>query len=69
MVRGRLVQRNDAPVDPNDYANPRAQRLAARDFNLSWVESLQDDNRIVAGKWWSPADHGQGNGIDGGRHR
>ena len=59
MVRGRLVQRNDAPVDPNDYANPRAQRLAARDFNLSWVESLQDDNRIVAGKWWSPADKGQ----------
>ena len=59
MVRGRLVERNRAPVAPDDYADPRAQRLAARDFNLSWVDSLQDDNRIVAGRWWGRSDHGK----------
>jgi putative ABC transport system permease protein len=60
MVRGRLMAVNDRAVNPEDYANPRAQRLVEREFNLSWAERLQDDNRIVAGRWWQSADQGQG---------
>ncbi len=56
MIRGRLVRINDEPVDPDAYADPRAQRLAAREFNLSWSDRPQADNRIVAGRWWDAPD-------------
>jgi putative ABC transport system permease protein len=55
MVRGRLVRINDQPVNPAAYADPRAQRLAEREFNLSWGLQPQTDNRIQAGHWWSGA--------------
>jgi len=60
MVRGRLTALNGRPVGPEDYANPRAQRLVAREFNLSWADALQEDNRILAGRWWNADDRGQG---------
>ncbi len=58
MVRGRLVAIGDRRVAPEDYADDRAQRLVRREFNLSWAERLQEDNRIVAGQWWTGAQHG-----------
>jgi putative ABC transport system permease protein len=58
MVRGRLMAINDKAVNPDDYDDSRAQRLAARDFNLSWAAEPGSDNRIVAGRWWSSAEHG-----------
>jgi putative ABC transport system permease protein len=59
MVRGRLMAINNRPVGPESYTNPRAQRLVEREFNLSWAEPLQDDNHIVAGRWWQKGDRGQ----------
>lgn len=59
MVRGRLVAINDKPVRPDDYTHARAKHLAAHDFNLSWSAEPGSDNRIVAGRWWSPAEHGE----------
>ena len=59
MVRGRLTALNGRPVAAEDYASPRAQRLVEREFNLSWASQLQEDNRIVAGRWWSAAERGQ----------
>jgi putative ABC transport system permease protein len=53
MIRGRLTQINDDNVNPDDYDDPRATRLAAREFNLSYADKMQEDNRLVAGKWWS----------------
>ncbi len=55
MVRGSLTHINDRPVVPEAYASPRTQRLAAREFNLSWGTQLQSDNRITAGRWWPDA--------------
>ena len=52
MVRGRLMKINDRIVGPDDYEDDRAQRLVAREFNLSWADQLQEDNKIVSGKWW-----------------
>ncbi len=55
MVRGRLVSINDKPVTASDYKDQRAARLIEREFNLSWMERLPQDNRIIAGEWWQGA--------------
>lgn len=52
MVRGRFVEHNARAVQR--YDDERAQRLASREFNLSYIEALPAHNRIVAGSW--PAD-------------
>ena len=53
MVRGRLTAINDRAVHPDDYTEPRARRLADREFNLSWAKTMKPDNRLVAGRWWN----------------
>lgn len=59
MIRGRLVSINDIPLDTSRYQDDRARRLAEREFNLSWADEMQTDNRIVAGRWWTAAESGQ----------
>lgn len=51
MIRGRLVGINDQEITAKRYED-RAQRLVAREFNLSINEELPHDNRIIAGRWW-----------------
>ncbi|MCH9670216.1 MAG: ABC transporter permease [Gammaproteobacteria bacterium] len=53
MIRARLKSVNDVAMDPKRYADPRAQRLAGREFNLSHSQSPSPGNRIIAGQWWS----------------
>ncbi len=55
MIRGRLIRIAGREVKPTEYENPRAERLATREFNLSYGEKPQPDNRIVAGDWWPDA--------------
>ena len=59
MVRGRLTAVNGEPVAPEQYADPRAKRLVARDFNLSWSKQVPHGNRLVAGQWWRLGTHRQ----------
>ncbi len=59
MVRGRLLRIGDRPVRAADYDSPRARHLVTREFNLSWAAQPAPHNRIVAGRWWTPAEHGQ----------
>jgi putative ABC transport system permease protein len=58
MVRGRLVQIGDRQVSAADYADERARRLIEREFNLSWAERMQSDNRLAAGEWWTDSNRG-----------
>ena len=60
MVRGRLVSLNGRPVQPSDYADERTRRLVDREFNMSFTADLPSDNRILSGRWWTPADKGAG---------
>jgi len=62
MVRGRLIAINDHPIRPNDLTEPRARRLVKREFNLSWATRLPEDNRIIAGRWWSTGE-ASGDGL------
>jgi putative ABC transport system permease protein len=52
MIRARLVEIAGRPVDPSSYPSARAQRLAAREFNVSHADRPQTDNRVIAGRWW-----------------
>jgi putative ABC transport system permease protein len=52
MYRARLLAIGGRSVNPDDYEDPRARRLADREFNLSSALALKADNRIVAGRFW-----------------
>jgi putative ABC transport system permease protein len=61
MVRARLLAIGGKAVSAASYPeDERAQRLIDREFNLSWHSSLPAGNTLSAGKWFSPADAGQG---------
>jgi putative ABC transport system permease protein len=59
VVRGRLLAINDQMASSMRFADPRGRRFAEREQNLSWAEELGNDNRIVAGSWWTAADRGK----------
>jgi putative ABC transport system permease protein len=59
MVRGRLTTINGKTVSSSDYSEQRAKRLIEREFNLSWAREMQDDNQIVAGRWWREQETGK----------
>ena len=59
MVRGRLISINAQPITNKVYTEERAKRLAEREFNLSWAAKMQTDNALIAGRWWTAADHGK----------
>ena len=52
MIRGRLTAVNGQALDTRQYDNPRARRLAEREFNLSMVDELPSTNRVSAGTFW-----------------
>ncbi len=58
MVRARLLAINHQPLDTSQYKDD-AKRLAEREFNLSWAENMQQDNKIVAGRWWVKTEAGK----------
>ena len=56
MIRGRLVAINDRQVGADDYEDQRAKRLISREFNLSFAEDMQQENRLESGRWWDGQD-------------
>ena len=63
MARGRLVEVNGRVLDTTQYAEPRARRLAEREFNLSWTDRMPEGNRTVEGRFWTPEARGTDAGI------
>ncbi len=49
MVRGRLTHINDA--EPSEELR-RGHNVFQREVNLTWTDTLAEDNRVVAGQWW-----------------
>jgi putative ABC transport system permease protein len=52
MIRGRLVAVNGEAITAATYTEDRARGLADREFNLSTMDTMQEGNRIAAGKWF-----------------
>lgn len=59
MIRGRLTAIDGRPVATMHFADHRGEEFANREQNLTWSASLGADNRVVAGRWWTPADEGR----------
>src|SRR6185312_12061245 len=59
MIRGRLTAIDGRPVAAMRFADHRGEEFANREQTLTWSASLGADNRVVAGRWWTPADEGQ----------
>ncbi|QLG88323.1 FtsX-like permease family protein [Chitinibacter bivalviorum] len=49
MIRGRWTLHNQVAVNPRAFTEERAQRLAEREFNLSWGDDERSDNQRVEG--------------------
>lgn len=59
MVRGRLVEINERPLDTTKFRDERARHLAEREFNLSWAGNMQVGNQLLAGRWWTTQEYGK----------
>ncbi len=52
LVRARMTAINGQDVAQMTFEDPQGREWARRDANLSWTRVLQEDNRIVAGRFW-----------------
>ncbi|MEM7253480.1 MAG: FtsX-like permease family protein [Pseudomonadota bacterium] len=66
MIRARLRTVNGRPIAEDDYADPRAQRFATREFNLSHAAEANPRNKIVDGEWWRPNRGAQEFSVEAG---
>jgi putative ABC transport system permease protein len=55
MIRARLTSINGVDAQ-QAKADERARNFLSREANLTWSQTLQPDNKIVAGRWWAPGD-------------
>jgi putative ABC transport system permease protein len=53
MVRARLVQINEQPVTDIAFPSDRGREFVEREANLTWSETMQVDNKLVQGTWWT----------------
>jgi len=53
MVRGRIVKINHR--DAAEVAKEEVDELH-RPLNLTWAETMPEDNELVAGQWWSAGE-------------
>ena len=53
----------DARPPPRGGAGAQGGELgegfAEREQNITWTDTLGDDNHLTQGRWWEPADHGK----------
>jgi putative ABC transport system permease protein len=58
MVRARLTEVNGKAVAELKMTNERGRDFLEREANLTWAQTMQKDNKLVAGEWWQPDDGG-----------
>ncbi|HZP13254.1 MAG TPA: FtsX-like permease family protein [Nevskiaceae bacterium] len=58
MARARLIAINGAPVTAETFDDPEAKDWVNREFNLSWTDTIGDDNKMIEGSWWGAEGRG-----------
>src|SRR5271163_3639444 len=59
MVRARMTAINGVPTDSIKFQGDRARGFIEREQNLTWSADMMEDNQLIAGRWWTPADAGK----------
>lgn len=58
MIRARLIKIAGTSAGDLKIQSDRGRDFLDREANLTWAETMQDDNKLVAGEWWRPNDGG-----------
>jgi len=58
MIRARLTHINGVHASQLRLPSDRGREFLEREANLTWSTAPQENNTIVAGKWWSEGDGG-----------
>ena len=58
MVRAHMTAIDGVPSESLKLQGDRARGFVEREQNLTWAERLMDDNQLIAGHWWTPAEFG-----------
>lgn len=58
VVRGRLVEIDDIPVQQIVSKDSQGENATHRDLSLTWSAQIPEDNRIAAGRWWRSGELG-----------
>jgi putative ABC transport system permease protein len=53
LVRARMTHINGSDVTQMTFEDPEGEEWARRDANLTWRATLQDDNKIIQGEFWT----------------
>lgn len=53
VVRGRLVAINTIPVQKIVSKDSQGESATHRELSLTWTQQLPEENKIVAGSWWT----------------
>jgi len=59
MVRARITAINGKPPASLQLRGDVAKGYVEREQNLTWSAGMMEDNQLIAGRWWSPADAGR----------
>ena len=59
MVRARITAINGRPSESLKFPGDSGRGFLEREQNLTWSAGLMDDNQLIAGSWWTPADSGK----------
>src|SRR5450631_1869395 len=59
MVRARITAINSEPSGSIKLRGDSGRGFLEREQNLTWSASLMEDNQLIAGSWWTPADAGK----------
>ncbi|WP_422491161.1 ABC transporter permease [Endozoicomonas sp. ALE010] len=57
IIRGRLVRINDVPVREAVTKEQENHNALNRELNMTWSETLPENNRIEQGEWWEPGSN------------
>lgn len=52
MVRGRIIKINGVNILDSTTEQSRLDQSLKRELNLSWNNSVQQNNQVIAGTWW-----------------
>jgi putative ABC transport system permease protein len=53
VVRGRLIEINNIPVQQIVTKDSQGENATHRELSLTWTKDIPEENKIVAGNWWT----------------